>query len=80
MPFFKLDNVELRWTDPCAVLGCKTELPVFRHELGARSKQLDWRCDVAKMVKKSLALKPPEETKRQFIAQVTNPQVFVNAS
>ena len=36
--FFKLDNVELRWADPCAVLGCKTELLVFRHELGARSE------------------------------------------
>ena len=24
--FFKLDNVELRWVNPCAVLVCKTEL------------------------------------------------------
>jgi hypothetical protein len=35
--FLKLDNVELRWVDPCAVcavLVCKTEL-VFLHELGA---------------------------------------------
>ena len=38
--FFKLDNVELRWADPCAVLGCKTELLVFRHELGARSEAI----------------------------------------
>ena len=37
--FFKLDNVELRWVDPCAVLVCKTEL-VFLHELGARSEAI----------------------------------------
>ena len=36
--FFKLDNVELRWVDPCAVLVCKTELKVTRvtHEPGWR--------------------------------------------
>jgi hypothetical protein len=38
--FFKLDNFELRLADPCAVLGCKTELLVFRHELGARSEAI----------------------------------------
>jgi hypothetical protein len=34
-----LDNVELRWVDPCAVLVYKTEL-VFLHELGARSEAI----------------------------------------
>jgi hypothetical protein len=38
--FFKLDNVELRWVDPCAVLVCKTEL-VFLHELVARSEAIE---------------------------------------
>ena len=38
--FFKLDNIELRWADPCAVLGFKTVLLVFLHELGARSEAI----------------------------------------
>ena len=47
------------WAGPCAVLVCKTEL------LGTNwvqdLKQLDWRCDVAKIVKKSFDA--PEETR-----------------
>jgi len=37
---FLKDNLELTSADPWAVLGCKTELLVFRHELGARSEAI----------------------------------------
>jgi len=43
-------------------LGAKQKLLVFLHELGARSEGIwNWRCDVAKIVKKSFDA--PEETR-----------------
>jgi hypothetical protein len=51
---FKLDNVELRWADPVRGAWVQNRSCLYFGTNWVQDlKQLDWRCDVAKMVKKS---------------------------